>query len=107
MSIKSKGRKLGRMVRRLTGLPLPIAMKIGKMVAQDKNAEDIQIKFPDILTIKQYVCGDKCCSYPIYTLTGPRDNFQANYFLNERAITTELLVREKLSKVPFGTTVSM
>ena len=37
MSIKSKGRTYGRMIRRCTGLPLPVSMQIGKMVAQNQN----------------------------------------------------------------------
>ena len=107
MSIKSKSRTLGRMIRRLTGLPLPDAMKIGKMVAQNKPEYDIKDKFPKIFDIHHDRSGQQCYSYSTYYLTGPKGTIEAEHSFNEMVIEKEFRISEALKKVPFGTTVSV
>jgi hypothetical protein len=80
MSIKSKGRTYGRMIRRCTGLPLPISMQIGKMVAQNRNftlstfdlVTKIKEKFPEYFQATHYEQGCGCCIGMKYVLTGPK-----------------------------------
>ncbi len=106
MTIKSRGRSLGRIIRRLSGLPLPIAMKLGKMVAQEKTESEMAEKFPDFFSMRTYRCGDGCCVYPIYTLKGKRGPFDFEYSFGEGIIQKEYEISQKLSCVPLGTTVS-
>ncbi len=89
MSVKSKGRRLGRMIRRITGLPLPTCMGIGKMVAQGKDEYDIEQKFPAHFTRSMWRCGDGCCSGSKFALKGPRGTIDAEYGFGERDITYE------------------
>lgn len=101
MTIKSQGRKLGRMIRRLTGLPLPIAMSIGKHTARHGSAFDLIHKYPDIITQEQ-VC--ECCGYET-KLTGPKGYIQAPY-ITSASIEKEYRIYERLKQVPMGTPVS-
>ena len=84
--IKSKGRSIGRVIRRATGIPLPIAMRIGRMIAQDRYVGDIEARFPEVLSSTVYTCGDKCCSYPKFLLKGPKGVIQTEYELTETRI---------------------
>lgn len=105
MSIKSKGRRIGRMIRTITGSPFPICMKIGKMVAQGVYEADISNKFPDVFTSTRFECGDGCCSGPRYSIAGPRGSICADYLLGESAIEKEYIRTVALRKVPLGTAV--
>lgn len=90
MSIKSKGRRIGRMIRRLTGLELPIAMKIGKMISQKKLESEMVARFPGVMESYIHNCADGCCSYPVYTIKGKRYSLSLNYRLSEEKIAKEL-----------------
>jgi hypothetical protein len=103
MSIKSNGRRLGRMVRRITGLPLPVAMKIGKMVAQSKSDFEMMEKFPGIVALQKHYC--ECCG-PQFILKGPRGSMQ-DWVISENSIARELRIIEAFKKVPVGTMVSV
>lgn len=89
MSIKSKSRKIGRMIRRITGIHLTTAMKIGKMVAQNKSEYEIMAKHPDLFQIKLDRCGDGCCSWSSHILRGPKSNIESRYTFNESDIVFE------------------
>lgn len=89
MSIKSKGRTYGRKVRRCTGLPLPICMKIGKMVAQGASAYQFVEKFPTYFKAEGWQCGDRCCGGTRYTLTGPKGSIEGDYGFDEEDIRKE------------------
>lgn len=97
MSVKSKSRTLGRMIRRVTGVPLPICMGIGKMVVQCKYEGDIVEKFPEVVKREHFTCGDRCCSYEKYQIVGPKGILHADYRLSVENITKEY----KLSQVTF------
>ncbi len=88
MTIKSHSRTIGRMIRRMTGIELPRAMKIGKLVAQGVFVGDIASRFPEVTT-RIDCCGDGCCSIPRYTVTGPRDRFQVEYDFSFATISRE------------------
>lgn len=92
MSIKSKARSCGRMLRRITGLPLPIAMKIGKCIAQGKLSSDIVRKFPEVISSTVYRCGDGCCSYPRYEVKGPKSTWECRYDMTERRLNSDYLM---------------
>lgn len=102
MSIKSQGRRIGRMVRRVTGLKLPTAMKIGKMIAQGQGDFALMARFPEHVFKEESYC--ECCG-PQTVLKGPKGSV-VDYYISERALAKELRIRERLSKVPFGTPVS-
>lgn len=105
MSVKSKGRKLGRMLRQVTGLPLPVCMKVGKMVAQGKSEYDIERKFPETFKIgSNSSC--ECCSYPTFTMEGPKGSVEGNYYFSAACIEKEYIVTTKLRSVPMGTVVT-
>lgn len=89
MSVKSKGRRIGRMIRRATGLSLPVAMKIGKMVAQNRDGTEIADKCSAV-SVQHFVCGDRCCSYPIFVVTGPKGNIVTDYALSEADIIKDV-----------------
>jgi propanediol utilization protein len=73
MSIKSEGRRLGRNIRRITGIPLPVSLRMGKMIAQDKHFSEFKEKFPDNVIHDTSFCGPgKCCVYSTITFVGPR-----------------------------------
>ena len=89
MSIKSKTRVMGRMLRRATGLSLPVCMQIGKMVVQGKPEYEIMAKHPTIFFTRYFQCGDKCCNYPIYTLKGKTQHIITEYSFSAQNITKE------------------
>jgi hypothetical protein len=89
MSIKSKARTIGRKIRRITKLPLPMCMSIGKMVAQRKDAKAIERKYPEHFSIEPYKCGDKCCSFDVCLLRGPNGNLSTDYDFSEWRIERE------------------
>lgn len=101
MSIKSKGRKIGRMVRKVTGIKLPTAMKIGKLIAQDREFE-LTDKFPEFCSKQKEFC--ECCG-PRTVLKGPRGSV-ADWCITESVLAREIRILEKISQVPFGVAVS-
>ena len=105
MSIKSEGRKVGRMIRKLTGMELPIAMKIGKRIAQSKSEFDLVQEFPKNVTSRYSQCGDGCCHYSVYTLVGKR-NVSFDYGISPRDLEKKIVVNEAFAKNP-GRTVSV
>ncbi len=73
MSIKSKGRKLGRQVRKETGLPFPIAMRAGKLLARNRMWELSQHEtFQSI----PFDCGLECCGPSHYAIVGPKGQYR-------------------------------
>jgi len=105
MSVKSKGRALGRMIRRVTGLPLPTCMRIGKLVAQCTPEFHIMQKFPGVITSREAGC--ECCSHNIYSVKGPKGTLECEYGLWEDRITKEYNITMRLRSVPMGTAVSV
>lgn len=96
MSIKSKGRKLGRLIRRLTGIKFPIAMKIGKMIAQDKSGQEMVKSFPQHLEFVSAQHGDCLCCSGLYDIRvkGPKGSV-----IGEGSYLTEgSLEKEKFSR---------
>lgn len=89
MSIKSKGRTYGRQIRKCTGLPFSVCMKIGKAVAQGMWCGDLTKKFPTYFKLHHWECGDKCCSGTSYTLTGPKGSINGQYGFSEEDIRKE------------------
>jgi hypothetical protein len=62
MSVKSDSRKCGRMIRRLTKMPLPIAMRLGRMVVKRVPSYEFRDKFSEHVKIDcrmgSYDCED-------------------------------------------------
>jgi hypothetical protein len=81
-------------------------MKIGKMIVQGKEYEAIEKKFPNNLSIRGEVCGDKCCYTTVYTLTG-KTSVSFDYDVSMATLKRELSIRERLAQVPFGTAISI
>lgn len=77
------------MVRRITGLPLPICMKVGKLAAQGTYAGDFVAKLPTYFKAEGWQCGDRCCGGTRYTLTGPKGSIESDYGFHEEDITKE------------------
>lgn len=72
MSLKSKSRSLGRTIRRLTGVKLPVAMKVAKLIVRDR-AYDVSY---DLLQAVPFTCGMDCCGPEGYYLVGPKGEFR-------------------------------
>lgn len=90
MTIKSQSRTLGRMIRRMTGIPLPTAMKIGRMAAQLTGGIAIQERFPEAFTATVVRCGDdNCCSWPEYTVIGNKGKLITTYDFSPEKIKKE------------------
>lgn len=102
MSVKSKARGLGRMIRRLTGLELPIAMKLGKKIIQGKDTSDLIPIFPDIVS---FIPGCSCCGRQSQ-IKGPKGSIEGFASL-DNLIVREYKIKQALAKVPFGTAVSI
>lgn len=85
MSIKSRARRLGRMIRRITGIHLPTAMKIGKLVAQGRESS-IKEKFPELCEV---LTKCQCCG-PTFILSGKKGSIESGvYCLTENSIVKE------------------
>lgn len=101
MSIKSQARKIGRMVRKVTGIKLPVAMKMGKLIAQGKEF-DLVNKFPEFVSKQTEFCD--CCG-PQTVLRGPRGSV-IGWVISESTLGREIRINERLARAPFGTPVS-
>jgi hypothetical protein len=94
MSIKSEARSLGRMIRRVTGLKLPVAMALGKMVAQDKTGDEMNKKFPAQVEFKSRDTDCPCCSSEMETtIRGPRGFIVGGYQITKATITKEFRIQ--------------
>jgi len=99
--IKYKARRLGRMIRRITGLPFTTCMGIGKAIAQGKYEYDIAAKYPEAYVIDSMRCGDGCCSYSNHTIRGPRGSISEQYGVGASNITREYeLIAKNYIKPP-------
>lgn len=76
MATKKKQRvKLGREIRRATGIKLPLAMYAAKRIIR---GDSYDVKYDDrFAPFVKYVplCGDGCCGTAAY-LEGPRGRYQ-------------------------------
>lgn len=72
MSLKSKTRSLGRIIREKTGVKLPIAMRVAHLIVRDR-AWDIP---SELLTAIPFWCGWDCCGNEYYALVGPKGEYR-------------------------------
>ena len=75
MKVKYKSRKLGRMIRRLTGLHLQTSMRIGKYIVQKKPS--LEYSFPDEIKLKcdneeEYDLNQQTQGISTYIISGPK-----------------------------------
>ena len=67
-TLKAQGRTLGKLIRRETGLPLPIAMRAAKLIVRGRQWDiSDEIRLP-----RWFGCGPDCCGFAGYKLVGPR-----------------------------------
>lgn len=102
MSIKSEGRTIGRLIRKLTGLSLPIAQKLGRGIAQGKTTE-LESKFSNSFKIRREVCENKCCAYSIFTVIGPNNHVECEYYISVEKLSQEMKMRAFFLAEPNGT----
>lgn len=82
MLIKKLGRRFGKAIKKVTTIPHPIAMRIGKMVAQGKADQEIGDKFPSYCVAHKssnHLEGD---SYHYYLGVTANDLFAVQYPLD-------------------------
>lgn len=100
MTIKSKSRQVGRMIRQMTGLCLPVAQKLGKAIVQEKTTSDILTKFP---MVKKRESGCDCCGTDIFTIEGPKGALQTEgLYLRVEYIEKEFLHFTAQKNMPPG-----
>lgn len=99
MSVKSKGRRLGKAIRRATGLPLPEAMGIAKLVVRERQY-DALAKFPDTVKRTETTCSDGCCYTPEYVITGPKGNIVTDYSMSYTSVLREVRTMDIFKKNP-------
>ncbi len=79
MTMKDRARAKGREIRRLTGIPLPLAMLAGKRIVRNRSFDiHTDERFKEYVKARQ-LCGDGCCGYT-YTLVGKKGQIDLNTF---------------------------
>lgn len=70
MSAKSNARRRGRDIRKKTGIPLPVAMRAGKLIESGREhlIQTLPL-FEGFFHVKAFTCG--CCA-PEKRLIGPK-----------------------------------
>lgn len=74
MTAKKRRMKLGKVIRRETGLPLPVCMTAAKMIDRDKG-EELQWTAATEEFVQSIKCGDGCCCFG-RELVGPRGSYR-------------------------------
>lgn len=70
-TFKSQGRKLGKLIRKETGLPLPIAMRAAKLIVRGRVWDIVsEHRVP-----RFFDCGPDCCGFKGYVLSGPKGEY--------------------------------
>ena len=70
-TMKKRGRDLGKLIRKATGLKLPDAMRCGKLIVRGR-----QWDIPDSLCrTVPFSCGFECCGASHRVIAGPRGEF--------------------------------
>lgn len=64
--------KLGKAIRRQTGLKLPVAMRAAKLIAGFRAYE---MDSSEMFTIRKHYCGDGCC-YLGAEIVGPKGSYE-------------------------------
>jgi hypothetical protein len=74
MTLKRKRVLLGKKIRKATGLLLPIAMRMGKLILRGTGYE-IRNLYPSLVKLNMFPCGVECCGSNGYKIVGPRGEF--------------------------------
>lgn len=72
MSVKSEARTFGRMIRRATGVPFTVSMRMGKKVAQHAGPIELEENFKDYVTVRALSTCDCCTSEYLAVVTGSK-----------------------------------
>lgn len=75
-TMKKKGRDLGKKIRKVTGLKLPIAMQFGKAIVRGNEWHAMQKEsLKPYITHKMFPCGPQCCGSMGPVITGPKGDW--------------------------------
>jgi hypothetical protein len=75
--IKYAARRIGRVIRSATGLPLPAAMRLGKMCAQSKSITDF-MTFPQVSFETHLPFNEDSDAFDVMLVTGPKGIWKRN-----------------------------
>ena len=77
MTAKKRRMKLGKAIRRETGLPLPVCMTAAKLIdrAREREVETTEITRDASHPVR---CGDGCC-FVARELVGPRGSYRYSW----------------------------
>ena len=90
MTAKKRRQKLGKKIRKETGLPLPTAMRAAKLIDRGDgvtmvygtrtpdNEWRVPVMFIGLITHSYFSCGPTCCGSNGYKLNGPKGSFVFN-----------------------------
>lgn len=73
MTTKKRARALGKKIRSITGLPLPIAMRFGKLIVRGREWDAMENpKLKDHIKHESFPCGAQCCGSRGPVIRGPK-----------------------------------
>lgn len=73
MTTKKKARALGKKIRFITGLPLPIAMQFGKLIVRGREWDAMTKEaLKSHIKGENFPCGASCCGFRGNIIRGPK-----------------------------------
>jgi hypothetical protein len=75
-TLKKRGRDLGKIIRRETGVPLPVAMQAGKLLVRDRRYDIIYDGKSIFAGYTRSVVYCECCGPDHHLLVGPRGEYR-------------------------------
>jgi hypothetical protein len=83
MKLKKQRRKLGKEIRSKTGVDLPIAMRVAKLIIRNGSAAVYDIPYLKLLEGSNahvrdvpFFCGFECCGREYAELVGPKGSYR-------------------------------
>jgi hypothetical protein len=71
-TLKAQGRTLGKLIRKETGLALPLAMRAAKLIVRGREWDiSSELRFP-----RYFGCGPECCGFEGWVLRGPKGDYK-------------------------------
>ncbi len=87
-TVKKRARNRGKVIRRETGLPLPVCMRAAKLIERGRGCDIIygilntetNVRafapiFEGVVKANYFSCGAECCGSNGYKLKGPRGEY--------------------------------
>jgi hypothetical protein len=74
---KYQARKIGKEIRKATGLPLPVCQRAGNLIVRDRAIEMLSLPmFSGHIEVTVFPCGMDCCGVDGHVLSGPKGSYR-------------------------------